>query len=469
MKYLYLLLPCVFSIHSGSAADIIFRISHTHSDTLTMHWVLDQATSQTQKEYVLLHNGVARWTPKLFQATVVRISDGKDLIYAIAESTDSLTITYDAEDIAGSFRCFGQGAEKYFPDVRKITSARIASLTKGASEINLEQCWRSINNLQQKVIDSISHRHDRKTILNIITGYYRAIFNYTKRRLLARFYPNDALTMLVSQSQLTPYLRQQIMALLEFDDECYDSPEYLNDVYYTLLQEYMTLQLKQEVPGDIANKYSFYGRYLSLSRLRERILCMLADTDFRSLTDTGSLTNWLQNQLQGMSPRYAGYLQDLACRYGQLFRKGEKAPDFLLSDSTGKIVGLTDLAGKVIVLDFWYRTCTPCLALFQQLAPIKDSLAGEPVTFLTVSIDDREEWLQALLQLKLNGLHVYTQGLKDRHPVIQAYHVNGYPTVCIIDAKGNIFNAAPPTGNPLALLSQIRQALALKHQTMRPK
>ncbi|MGN6294282.1 MAG: TlpA family protein disulfide reductase [Chitinophagaceae bacterium] len=442
------------------AADIKLMISGAPSDTLNIFWIMDEATRQIKKETLLLHANKAQWEVQPTGPSVVRFSDGKNFIYAILEPGDDVTISYKADDFIGSFQVTGQGAEKYFPDIRKPVSARIKQLTESGTKENLESCWRSINLLETKLLDSVTECHTSTRVQNLVKGYYRSVFNNAKRRLLARLYPGETLLSLSEQRNLSTSLRREFIQLLQFDELLYESPEYLNDVYYALLQEYMSLQLARKVPGDIPDKYGFYDRYLPTPKLRERILCMLAETDFMSLSDTGFLTEWLKKELPPMDSLYATYLQELAARYGHLFRKGEKAPEFTLTDPSGNIFRLSELAGQVVVLDFWYRNCAPCISLFQQFAPLKDSLAGEPVVFLNVSIDDRSQWLQALSQFKIKGRHVYTQDLKDSHPIIRDYQVKGYPTLCIIDKKGNIFNASPPLGNSDAFLKQVRAALA---------
>ncbi len=61
---------------------------------------------------------------------------------------------------------------------------------------------------------------------------------------------------------------------------------------------------------------------------------------------------------------------------------GHPAPDFTAVDLNGQSHTLHDLRGKVIVLDFWNRSCPPCMAELPSLIQSAIQYQKDPVTFV---------------------------------------------------------------------------------------
>lgn len=66
---------------------------------------------------------------------------------------------------------------------------------------------------------------------------------------------------------------------------------------------------------------------------------------------------------------------------------GQKAPDLQVRTVDGRDVKLADLRGRVVLVDFWATWCGPCKQEMPELEAMKARLAGKPVTFLMLSVD----------------------------------------------------------------------------------
>jgi thiol-disulfide isomerase/thioredoxin len=131
---------------------------------------------------------------------------------------------------------------------------------------------------------------------------------------------------------------------------------------------------------------------------------------------------------------------------------GKPAPNFTLTvlDGPGKTRTLakSDLAGKVVMIDFWATWCGPCLMELPEVAKLVESYASskKDVRIIALSQDDEPKELADVRKLvektlddkkiKLTGTPVGLVGLDPSRSVGEAFQVNAYPTVVLIDAQG---------------------------------
>jgi thiol-disulfide isomerase/thioredoxin len=124
---------------------------------------------------------------------------------------------------------------------------------------------------------------------------------------------------------------------------------------------------------------------------------------------------------------------------------GLPAPDFSFKTVDGKEMKLSDLKGKVVVLDFWASWCGPCLAQVPAAKKLEDHFKDKNVVFLKISIDeDLDKWRGAIKKLNMGGIHTcFTQGWQSS--VAKQYVVNSIPAYFLIDTNGNMAIANCPT------------------------
>src|SRR5580658_280730 len=69
---------------------------------------------------------------------------------------------------------------------------------------------------------------------------------------------------------------------------------------------------------------------------------------------------------------------------------GRRAPDFSLKDMTGATVTLESFRDKVVLLNFWTKTCGPCLEEMPELAELTKILHKKmpDVAVVTITVDE---------------------------------------------------------------------------------
>jgi len=131
---------------------------------------------------------------------------------------------------------------------------------------------------------------------------------------------------------------------------------------------------------------------------------------------------------------------------------GKPAPDFTLTvfDGPGKTKNLSkaDLAGKVVLINFWATWCEPCLIELPEVHKMIESYTKDKkdVVIVALSQDSRPndparirsliEKTLGELKIVLTGTPVGLVGMDPEGTVGEAFQVNGLPTSVILDAKG---------------------------------
>jgi protein SCO1/2 len=78
---------------------------------------------------------------------------------------------------------------------------------------------------------------------------------------------------------------------------------------------------------------------------------------------------------------------------------GRSAPDFRLTDQTGRPVALADLGGKAVALTFLYSTCPDtCPLMAAKLRQVHEQLGGDAanVELVVISVDPERDTVEQL-------------------------------------------------------------------------
>lgn len=128
----------------------------------------------------------------------------------------------------------------------------------------------------------------------------------------------------------------------------------------------------------------------------------------------------------------------------------QPAPQFALTDLDGKTVSLTDLKGKVVIVDFWATWCGPCKASFPAMQKAVNKFKdNKDVVFLFINTWqtelDKKKNAEDFIKETKYSFHVL---LDTENKVVADFKVGGIPTKFVLDKNGNIrFNVVGFTGS----------------------
>ncbi|HWI41621.1 MAG TPA: TlpA disulfide reductase family protein [Verrucomicrobiae bacterium] len=114
--------------------------------------------------------------------------------------------------------------------------------------------------------------------------------------------------------------------------------------------------------------------------------------------------------------------------------KGQPAPPFKVTTTSGQQVTLDNYRGRVLILDFFASWCPPCKESVPHLAALAARYAGRDVHVLGIGMDDSEAPLR---EFAAEARVPYPVALGSE-ALASRYGVRSIPTLFVIDRKGTV-------------------------------
>ncbi len=162
---------------------------------------------------------------------------------------------------------------------------------------------------------------------------------------------------------------------------------------------------------------------------------------------------------------YDGYLTQLETAYQQKkaqepIQVGMEAPDISMPNPQGKMMSLSDLRGKIVLLDFWASWCGPCRRENPNVVAVYKKYKDKGFTVFSVSLDGvdartkarlksqeqidqmlaqaKQRWMDAIQQDGLEWPTHVSDLKKWDNAAARQYGVRSIPRAFLIDRDGKI-------------------------------
>lgn len=117
---------------------------------------------------------------------------------------------------------------------------------------------------------------------------------------------------------------------------------------------------------------------------------------------------------------------------------GQQAPDISLPNKEGKLMTLSSLRGKYILLDFWASWCGPCRYENPNVVRLFQQYKDKDFDILSVSLDNNQQaWFSAIDADGMVWNHV-SDLKKWESAVIPVYQLDAIPMTYLLDKNGII-------------------------------
>jgi len=188
----------------------------------------------------------------------------------------------------------------------------------------------------------------------------------------------------------------------------------------------------------------FVGKKLELTRtiIRNNLNTLAAITGAELLDPDQDFV--IYNQLaEGLKKNYpnSGYAQSFVARVEQMraMAIGSEAPEINLPSPDGKLIPLSSLRGKLVLIDFWASWCGPCRMENPNVVRLYNEKKNQGFEVYSVSLDkDKTAWMKAI---EKDGL-IWPSHVSDlaywSSVVVKQYGFQGIPFTVLVGKDGKI-------------------------------
>ncbi len=192
------------------------------------------------------------------------------------------------------------------------------------------------------------------------------------------------------------------------------SAKHKDDLLNQAQQEY-----KAAIEADPTLQPAIFGEAMVLAWLNQDEAARARFTDYMKVANSASIE-------YKRAQRYSDRPELVRARL---------APAFTVKTIDGKVVSLDDLAGKVVLIDFWATWCGPCREALPHVKEIAHKFAGQPLVVMSISLDtDDAKWRDFVTKNEMTWVLTRDSGFEGK--VATTFGVHAIPATFTIDVDG---------------------------------
>lgn len=121
-----------------------------------------------------------------------------------------------------------------------------------------------------------------------------------------------------------------------------------------------------------------------------------------------------------------------------LLKKGDKMPDYVFKDLSGKRVSLKSFRGKYVYIDLWATWCTSCIEQTPYFEKLEEKFHNKKIVFVSISVDRHREVWKRLVKAEKKRILQWVCPEGEEASILRDFGILTIPCFILLDKKGRI-------------------------------